>query len=199
MNNFPTSVPTVEKKILHPGEYHVARHPAVLSTLLGSCVSVCLYDPAIRLIGMNHFLLATQHPAAESILESDAGRYGMGAMELLINSMLKKGARRERLRAKAFGGGNVLATHLEDLPARFSIGKINMEFVQRYLREDGIPLVAQDLGGSIGRHIRFESEDYSVYMRRIPIRSAAQIAVKEKHYFEKELKTQQEKKNVDFW
>jgi len=191
----------VEQRFLHPGQHYVTRRPAVLSTLLGSCVSVCLYDPIARVIGMNHFLLATRHPASEPVLQSDAGRYGMGAMELLINDMLKHGAKRAQLRAKAFGGGNVLATRLSDLPDRFSIGKINVEFVRRYLDNDGIPLVAHHLGGDFGRQIRFDSSDFSVYMRRVPIKSAQRIAAEEKQYFERELRQRDKPASgtVEFW
>lgn len=191
----------VEQRFLHPGEYYATRHPAVLSTLLGSCVAVCLYDPIARVIGMNHFLLATRHPASEPVLQSDAGRYGMGAMELLINAMLKQGAKRAQLRAKAFGGANVLATRLADLPDRFSIGKINVEFVRRYLENDGIPLVAHHFGGDFGRQIRFDSSDFSVYMRRIPIKGVQRIAAEEKRYFERELRqrAQPAPSSVEFW
>ncbi len=194
----------IEKRFLHPGQFYVTRRPAVISTLLGSCVSVCLYDPVARIIGMNHFLLATRHPSSEPVLQSEAGRYGLGAMELLINGMLKQGARREHLRAKAFGGGNVLATRLREMPDRFSIGKINIEFVQRFLQNDGIPLVAHNLGGDFGRQIRFESSDFSVYMRRVPIRSAQRIAAEEKNYFDKELQQHEKQRKqvanqAEFW
>lgn len=199
MNAALKAQPQIEKRVIHAGEHAVSRKPIVLSTLLGSCVSVCLYDPVTRVVGMNHFLLATRHPSQDPVLASDAGRYGLGAMELLINDMLKLGARRANLRAKAFGGGNVLATRLSELPDRFSIGKINVEFVQKFLAEDRIPLVAQDFGGDMGRQIRFESSDFSVYLRRIPIKRASRILVEEKQYFDKELKHQREQSSVEFW
>jgi chemotaxis protein CheD len=189
----------IDKRVIHAGEHHASAKPIILSTLLGSCVSVCLYDPIKRVVGMNHFLLATRHPSQDPVLASDAGRYGLGAMELLINDMLKLGARRANLRAKAFGGGNVLATRLNELPDRFSIGKINVEFVQRFLEQDRIPLVAQDFGGDMGRQIRFESNDFSVYLRRIPIKRASRILNEEKQYFDKELKHQHEQTSVEFW
>ena len=94
---------------IDPGEYHVASGNVVISTLLGSCVAACLWDPVKRLIGMNHFLLANQrYSKSLSVIQSEAGRYGIHAMELLINAMLKAGADRANLQAKAFGGGNVL-------------------------------------------------------------------------------------------
>ncbi|MBK1647815.1 chemotaxis protein CheD [Rhabdochromatium marinum] len=201
MNAVTQAHKPIEKRVIHAGEHHVSRNPIILSTLLGSCVSVCLYDPVTRVVGMNHFLLATRHPSQDPVLASDAGRYGLGAMELLINDMLKLGARRANLRAKAFGGGNVLATRLNELPDRFSIGKINIDFVQRFLAQDRIPLVAQDFGGTMGRQIRFESNDFSVYLRRIPIKRTSSILTNEKRYFDKELKQQKAPRSnsVEFW
>jgi chemotaxis protein CheD len=95
----------VDQAVIHPGDYRVGRGPIVLSTLLGSCVAVCLYDPVRRLIGMNHFLLANRRCCRDvPVLASEAGRYGVHAMELLIDRMLHCGARRRDLKAKAFGG-----------------------------------------------------------------------------------------------
>jgi chemotaxis protein CheD len=190
----------LEKHFLHPGEYYATGKPAELSTLLGSCVAVCLYDPYKRIIGMNHFLLAGYNLQKNGLLDSDAGRYGMGAMELLINAMLKQGAQRKHLKAKAFGGGSVLGTRMQgDMPERFQIGKVNVNFVTRYLKEDGIPLVAHHLGGDIGRQIRFESADFSVYMRRIPMRNMQRLVSEEKQYFDKTLQQQTEDRTAEFW
>src|SRR3546814_17612612 len=88
-------------KIL-PGEFQVTSEDIVLVTLLGSCVSACLRDPLAGVGGINHFML----PEAEA-LGSSSARYGAYAMEVLINELLKRGARRERLEAKVFGGGTV--------------------------------------------------------------------------------------------
>lgn len=96
---------------LMPGRYAVAGPGRVLHTLLGSCVSACLWDPVARIAGMNHFLLAApRYPAQMPLVISDAGRYGISSMEVLINEMLKQGAVKSRLKAKAFGGASVLQT-----------------------------------------------------------------------------------------
>ncbi|QGU32595.1 chemotaxis protein CheD [Thermochromatium tepidum] len=183
----PESIPAkgIKRHLVQPGEYRVTSEPVILTTLLGSCVSVCLFDPVARLMGMNHFLLPMRNPASrEPVLATEAGRYGVWAMELLINDLLKHGAHRERLRAKAFGGANVLYEAKDARQDRFNIGEANLKFVRQFLKDDGIPLVAQDLGGRHGRQIHFYGGDYSVFLRRIPRARIERILSDEQHYLQ---------------
>ncbi|MBP2232018.1 chemotaxis protein CheD [Azospirillum agricola] len=119
----------------------------IVTTTLGSCVAACLYDPVAGIGGMNHFLL----PDAGLDTLSLASRYGSAAMEQLINRLLSATARRERLRAKIFGGANV---NLMTLPGS-NIGERNVEFVMEYLATEGIPTLSWDVGGSTPRAVRF--------------------------------------------
>lgn len=156
-------------RFVHPGELIVTREPVILSTLLGSCVSVCLFDPAAHLMGMNHFLLPLHNPAGRvPIRAADTGRYGLTAMKRLIDGLFQLGARRNELRAKAFGGACLLVDRNREVPARFDIGAANVRFVERCLDQHAIPLVARDFGGNVGRQIHFHGSDFSVYLRRIP-------------------------------
>lgn len=196
----PMTDDQIQKHFLRPGECFVTREPVMLSTLLGSCVSVCLFDPVAQVRGMNHFLLPARNPiGSEPLLASDAGRYGLWAMELLINGLLNLGARRERLRAKAFGGGNLLNSADRGSPDRFNIGNANIQFVRHFLSQDGIPLIAEDLGGDEGRQIHFHGADFTVYLRRIPRRSAEQIAADERAYLQRALREQQRSVPIDFF
>lgn len=115
----------------------------VITTLLGSCVSCCLWDAEARVGGMNHMLLAkgTREDQANTLA-------GIAEMERLINDLVKLGARRDRLQAKAFGGARMVSG-LSD------IGAQNAEFTVEFLRQEGIPLVTQSLGGQQARNIRF--------------------------------------------
>jgi chemotaxis protein CheD len=195
----PSDTPR-QKRILHPGEHFVTREPIILSTLLGSCVAACLFDPINRVMGMNHFLLASRNPGKRSpVLESEAGRYGLEAMELLINGLLKQGADRSNLLAKAFGGGNVLNLTTRELPKRFNIGELNIEFVRSFLENDGIPLTSADMGGRVGRQIHFDGKDFSVYVKTIPMNHTQQIVSEEETYFRNTLKHQRQRSTVDFW
>ncbi len=188
---------------LHPGEYRVSGEPVVLSTLLGSCVAVCLYDRDLGVMGMNHFLLANpRYPKQAPIVESDAGRYGIHAMELLVNALLHAGARRARLEAKAFGGGNVVAVPDGGRGGRFSVGEVNVRFVREFFQRDAIPLVASDLGGDYGRQIHFDGSDYAVYMRRIVTTEVRQIEREETRYLEESLEEQRRREadaRAEFW
>lgn len=126
------------------GDYAVSADPYVtLSTVLGSCVSVCLFDEVNRLGGMNHFLLATS-----SDLESGDLKYGINAMELLINQLLQSGAERNLLRAKLFGGAR-MTDHARD------IGAGNAIFATDFLEKEGIPCLSSSLGGTNARRVQF--------------------------------------------
>ena len=125
-------------KIL-PGEYFVTQRDLVIVTVLGSCVSVCLRDHVSGIGGMNRFMLPGNNDGGISPISASA-RYGVYAMELLINHLLKLGARRNCFEAKVFGGGSVLRGMTAN-----NIGDRNVEFVRDYLHTEHIPVVAEDL------------------------------------------------------
>ncbi|MCP4298848.1 MAG: chemotaxis protein CheD [Proteobacteria bacterium] len=186
-----------------PGEYYVTRKQPVITTLLGSCVAACLFDPVNRVAGMNHFLLA-HHTRSKQVplLETEEGRYGVNSMELLINKMLTLGADRKYIKAKAFGGGNVLQLN-QSSPTQYAVGTANVEFIRRFLRKEQIGLISSDLGGDSGRVIRFDTEDYSVYVRVIKKVNINNIKEREKSYLEnigRDITDQKEKNsNIDLW
>lgn len=132
------------------GERGVSSDPQVMfSTVLGSCVAACLFDPEAKIGGINHFLLAEPQPG-QVIDAAAAHRYGVHAMELLINDMLREGARRDRLRAHLYGGANLHA-------GMRAIGTDNAEFAIRFLQQDRIPLLVRDLGGRSARRLDFQA------------------------------------------
>lgn len=169
-----------------PGECYVSKDDVVIGTILGSCVSACLYDPVNRVVGMNHFLLSgRQSNPADKVWQSEAGRYGIHSMEIIINGMLKLGARKGTMRAKAFGGASVLP--LANRGNGFAtVGEMNSRFVMEFLRDEGLHLVSSDLGGYEGRAIRFHSDDFSVYQRKIKRVVMPDLAVREESYWRRE-------------
>ncbi|HNS58384.1 MAG TPA: chemoreceptor glutamine deamidase CheD, partial [Nitrosomonas europaea] len=126
---------------LLPGEYFVTTRNMVLSTVLGSCVSACIYDGQSGVGGMNHFML----PRGEDDqgLQVECARFGGYAMDILIRELLRNGAHKENLVSKVFGGGNVQRAMVSSM-----IGSQNTRFVKKYLAERGIPILAADLEGS---------------------------------------------------
>lgn len=139
------------------GECRVSKDPeVVLSTVLGSCVAVCMHDPEASIGGMNHFLLP-----GDSAGGSGDMRYGVHSMELLINDMLKLGAQRRRLVAKVFGGASVIKK-------QSNIGKSNGEFATSFLQREGIPVRAQDLGGTQARRLKFQASSGDVQHLLVP-------------------------------
>jgi len=147
-------------KIL-PGEYYVTAADKLIVTVLGSCVAVCLRDKYSGAGGMNHFLLPNDGSNQTGLL-TESARYGVYAMELLINHLLKLGANRNRLEAKVFGGGNVLRGMTVN-----NVGERNAEFVLDYLHNEGVPIVAQDLLGEFPRKVYFFPDTGKVMVRKI--------------------------------
>ena len=144
---------------IHIGEFHASRNPTVISTLLGSCVAVCLFDPVLRIGGMNHILM----PGRADLKHFDtSARYGINAMELLINRIMNLGGSRNRISAKIFGGARTLSVISEE----YSMGRKNIEFVTEFLRNESIPIINKDLGGRRSRRIWFHTDTHDVFLKR---------------------------------
>jgi len=116
-----------------PGEYYVTSDDMMVMTVLGSCIAACIWDPKVRVGGMNHFML----PEGNG---DTSGRYGSYAMELLINEMIKLGARRETMQAKVFGGGQVMHSF-----TTMNVGERNTAFVLDYLQTERIAVISKDV------------------------------------------------------
>ena len=140
------------------GGVHASAEPALLKTLLGSCIAVCLWDEAARVGGMNHFMLPLGEAGG-----GDPGRFGVHAMDLLIGAIQRAGGQRGRLVAKLFGGGAVLASVLTAgrVPER------NIEFIDRFMRLEGIPVQARDVGGTQARQVQFLTDTGQAFVKRL--------------------------------
>jgi chemotaxis protein CheD len=186
---------------LNPGDFIVlTERTGIISTILGSCVSACLYDPVRNIFGMNHFLLSNKRYARSlPYYETEAGRYGIQAMELLINRMLSLGARRYNLKAKAFGGASILP-RVSRADNYECVGEVNVRFVRDFLAQEEIPLVNDDLGGKFGRVVIFHGSDYSVHVRKILPSHSRGIRAQERNYWKKEIARHEVKKaDITIW
>lgn len=146
-------------KIL-PGEYYVSARELLMVTVLGSCVCACMRDRLNGIGGINHFMLPDDKREEEHFGRSM--RYGDYAMEILINQLIKLGARRQYLEAKVFGGGNVLTGFKSNL-----VGERNARFVLEYLATEGIPVIARDLLGNYPRKVYFFPDSGRVLVKRL--------------------------------
>ena len=160
----------VEAAKILPGQYHADASGALIVTVLGSCVSACLWDPVRRLGGMNHFMLPGATGAASATL-------GVYAMEVLINRMLKLGAERSRLVAKVFGGASVL----EGMDA-LNVGMQNGAFVLEFLAEERIPVAAQDLYDVCPRKVYFFTRTGKVLVKQLGALRNDTIEQRERDY-----------------
>lgn len=163
-------------KIL-PGEFYCTDADEVIVTVLGSCVAACLLDPVALIGGMNHFMLPINRQQDDDNTFF-AARYGVGAMEFLINGLLRMGAQRNRLVAKTFGGARVMQG-LSD------VGDQNIQFVRHFLNQEGIPVWAEDLGGTHPRKVYFFPHSGQVLVKRIERTNNDTIMTRETHYLER--------------
>lgn len=164
MNNFFDSTLNRNIVTIYPGEFYVSKGPEFISTILGSCVAICLYDSQNLIGGMNHFMLAKDNSNPASEAKGPAGRFGVYAVELLLNEMILKGADRKNLSAKIFGGGNVL--NIGDTSLK-QVGNENIEFARKILEKEKIPVVAEDVGGINSRKIILDPATFKVLLKRI--------------------------------
>ena len=164
---------------VQPGAWSIGTNQP-LATLLGSCVAVCLFDPIMKLGGLNHFMLPdisrSKHGDVDSLL---SGNY---AMEALLNALLVRGAKKARLQAKAFGGGTIIDTDSGSL----SIGMRNASFTKEWLQREGIPLQSSDFLGPWSRKIVFLPTTGDAFCKRMVtnMATAEVIAREEKAYAE---------------
>ena len=149
-------VPTV---FLHPGQLFVARTPTVITMVLGSCVSVCLWDHRARVGGANHYLLPSDVGVVPAVT-----RFGPGAIRTLVHLLLRAGAQRRSLSARIFGGANVLDAFRG---TAHHLGLANVETARASLRDHGISVDAEDIGGTRGRHLQFSTADGAAVVRLI--------------------------------
>lgn len=161
---------------VHQGDCHVSEKPDVtFSTVLGSCISACIFDGAAKVGGMNHFLLAEQSGVSREKYGASA-RYGAFAMEQLINSVLTKGSGlKSNLIIKVFGGGKISAS-LRD------VGAMNAAFVREFLQNEGYAIAGQDLGGTYARKVMFMPATGKVFIKRLDSMAGEQIAREEMSY-----------------
>ena len=161
-----------------PGDFFATRSDVALVTVLGSCVSACLRDRKQGIGGMNHFMLPRDRNAGDPV--SARARYGVHAMELLINELLRLGAKRVNLEAKVFGGGNVLPG-----VTAINVGGANARFVEEFLHDEAIPVVASDLGGEVSRKVCFFPVSGRVLVRGVGHSHHRTLLERETRYVER--------------
>ncbi len=167
-------------KIL-PGEFYVTRNNEYIITVLGSCVSACIWDEVAGIGGMNHFMLPDDNNASGSWASgsnSSSARYGNVAMEMMINEILKNGGSRNRLRAKIFGGGQMLSSMTD-------IGQRNILFVYDYIKTEGIVKVGEDVGSVYPRKVMFFPLTGRVRMKRLGSMNNDTVIKRENEYLNK--------------
>lgn len=169
----PTKPPWLAYRAKHvpPGEYGLSGEPDVaLSTLLGSCVAACLYDPEVPVGGLNHFLLPE---GKETLL------YGNHAMEVLLNAILARGGRRRSIVAKIFGGARMVAQATSPI---VNVGQRNIAFVRAYLAKEEFPLLSEDVGGMEARRIWMHPTTGRVWVERLRPQDTQPLVASESRY-----------------
>jgi chemotaxis protein CheD len=163
---------------LLPGDFYVTREDEVLDTVLGSCVAACIRSPRLKIGGMNHFMLPRPTGSGADTWDDVRGRatrYGTASMEQLINRILSAGAKREELEVKVFGGARVLA-------AMTDVGNHNVAFVREFLRNEGLKVMAEDVGDTCPRHVQFSPQTGKVRVRHLGAGQQVGVASREEKY-----------------
>ncbi len=174
-----------------PGEHEItSAKDEIVATVLGSCISVCMRDPVVGVGGLNHFLLPKNNGGSDT---SAGERYGDTAMEVLINGLLKRGARRQSLEAKVFGGARVLSG-----ATMLAIGDGNITFVNEFLKVEGIPVVSRDVGGTRSRRIHYQPSTGRAWVQHVQPTARDSSHEQEIAYLNR-LKTQPVAGEVEVW
>jgi len=156
----PNEPDCTRKKIyLHPGQLYATSERAVVTTILGSCVAVCLYDPLTQIGGVNHFLLPVAGPEGQK-----SARFGNVAVPDLVGKVVKLGAERKRLQAKLFGGANVIEAFRD---RENHLGTQNVRIARELLAVETIPIIGEDVGGRKGRKLVFLTDDGSAWIKEL--------------------------------
>ena len=165
---------------LLPGDCYATDQDEVLDTVLGSCVAACIRSPRLQIGGMNHFMLPRSGGGEVDSWNDVCGRatrYGAAAMERLINQLLSRGARRDELEVKIFGGARVL-TAISD------IGAHNIRFVREYLAREGLKILAEDVGDICPRHVRYFAQTGRVRVRRLGAALTRSVTAREARFLD---------------
>jgi chemotaxis protein CheD len=168
-----------EIAVILPGEYFVSSEPMVVYTVLGSCISVCLRDPLVNVGGMNHFMLSAPTSGGGHDSWADSGRYGSFAMEMLINEILQRGGKKDRLEAKVFGGGKIYDGAMD-------IGAVNAAWALDYLEREGVPLLKANVGDACPRKVYYFTDSGKVLLKKLD-RLVAKVIAKEEGQYQQKL------------
>ena len=165
MLDFPSAANSNFKRItIYIGGYYASRQPAVIKTVLGSCISVCLFENNLKFGGMNHFMLPEMKEWENPEDDYNYTRYGLYAMEVLINEIIKLGGKKANLTAKIFGGGHVLTGMTSNV---LQVPDKNIRFARKFLADENIPIISEDVGGSWPRKVFFFNTENRVLMKKI--------------------------------
>ncbi len=163
---------SVVAKIL-PGEVYVSKQDELISTVLGSCISACIYDIKMGIGGMNHFMLPANRSSNAMTIDSLSCRYGNWAMEFLINEIIKNGGYRENFRVKLFGGGKIIS-------GMSDVGEGNIRFVSEYLKNEGLSVESHDVGGPWPRKVIFSPTTGKAAVKKL--KSMHNDTIKQREY-----------------
>lgn len=172
---------------LLPGDFYITDKPELITTVLGSCISVCAYDTKRKIGGMNHFMLPQESKSGSNwdmTNVNSSTRFGNFAMEQLINAMLSKGCRRRNLEFKVFGGGNIMQDN------NINIGERNIQFAHSFLSNEGFNITKEDIGDIFPRKVHFSPDTGKVKVKKLASIESRTVKALESAY-DKQLKDQE--------
>ncbi|MFH0976787.1 MAG: chemotaxis protein CheD [Spirochaetota bacterium] len=179
--------------IIHPGEYYVSKDDEIISTLLGSCVAVCLYDSENRVSGMNHFMLPGRISETDVFADRSA-KYGITAINDLLHHMEKTGAVKHKLTAKLFGGGHITSSRLD----LHTIPHDNVRLAKILIEMEDIPIVELDVGDIYTRKLFMDVKSGRVFLKKISRAEVfRKLNIRDREFLAIRLKSNEESKSID--
>ncbi|MCK5880993.1 MAG: chemoreceptor glutamine deamidase CheD [Sinobacterium sp.] len=181
---------------LLPGDFYITENEELITTVLGSCISVCAFDERRRIGGMNHFMLPQEAKSGSNwdmTQINSSTRFGNFAMEQLINSMLSKGCRRSDLVFKVFGGGNIMQDN------HINIGDRNIQFAHSFLKNEGFNISVEDVGDIYPRKVHFSPNSGKVQVKKLASVEGSSVKVLETAYNNKLKKEESDHGDVELF
>lgn len=174
-----------------PGEYYVSDKEEIITTVLGSCISACIRDPIAGVGGMNHFMIPSHGRELSATDKQLVTRYGLYAMEHLINDIFKFGGRRKNIEIKLFGGGNIMTSG-------GNIGDQNIKFIMEFVQTEEYVVKSQDLGDIYPRKVNYCPLSGKVMMKKLTQVNNDEIKMQELK-LQKQLNTEKQIGDIDLF
>jgi chemotaxis protein CheD len=162
-----TNGPGQAKIFLQTGDCFIGVQPTLVTTILGSCLAVTIHAPTMRIGTICHAFLPDSSASRHQSPEPQICRFVDTALQNMLETMDKIGVPRRELCIKMFGGGQGVAVNKVEPSGSYNIGRRNIEMAKKLLKFARLDIQAQDVGGSQGRKLMFNTSTGDVWVKKL--------------------------------